>query len=61
VDKDDVNAGNTTTYNERALCFPTDYDRENPLTKKQGELRILSLQIEHAKKGGDEQQVAALE
>lgn len=61
VDKDDVNADNTTTYHERALCFQTDYDRENPLTKKKGELRILNLQIDEAKKGGDEQQVAALE
>jgi hypothetical protein len=61
VAKSDVNAGNTSTYNDRVLFFQTDYDRENPLTKKQGESRILDLLLEEAKKGGDEQQVAALE
>jgi len=55
VDKADVNSDNTTTYNERALYFPSDYDRENPLTKKQGELRILGLQIAEAEKEGDGQ------
>lgn len=57
----DVNEDVKTTYNERVLYFPTDYDRENPLTKKQGDLRVLSIQIAEAEKGGDKEQVAALE
>ena len=57
----DVNEDVETTYNERVLYFPTDYDRENPLTKKHGDLRVLSIQIAAAEKGGDKEQVAALE
>jgi hypothetical protein len=36
----------TTEYGEVALTFPTDYDKENPLTSKQGELRLIDIQIE---------------
>lgn len=34
IGKADVNEGNQVTYGERALTFPTDYDRENPLTRR---------------------------
>ena len=60
-DQSDVNADNTTDYNQRALYFQTDYDRANPLTKKHGEIRILNLQIDQAKQGGDDDAAQALE
>jgi hypothetical protein len=53
VDKDDVNSKNKSRYNKVVLTFQTDYDRENPLTKKQGETRILDILLEEANKGTD--------
>lgn len=32
-------------YNDLYMTFATDYDKENPLTGKQGQLRILEMQI----------------
>jgi len=60
-DEGDVNENNKTSYSERALYFPSDYDRENPLTKKQGDLRVLDIRTAAAEKSGDLAQVAALE
>jgi len=60
-DEGDVNENNKTSYAERALYFPSDYDRENPLTKKQGDLRVLDIRRAEAEKRGDHAQVAALE
>jgi hypothetical protein len=37
-------------YQEAALDFITDYDKENPVSKKDGELRLINLKIER----GDE-------
>ena len=34
-----------TSYESRFLQFQSDYDRENPLTKKKGDLRVLDLKI----------------
>jgi len=36
-------------YKKFALSFSSDYDKENPLTKKQGIIRLLKLQIELAR------------
>ena len=33
------------TYKEVALKFNTDYDQDNPLTKKEGFLRVIDMQI----------------
>jgi len=30
------------------LFFPTDYDKENPLTKKKGQMRIIDSMIKKA-------------
>jgi hypothetical protein len=38
---------------EIALTFPSDYDKENPLTMQKGQLRLLDLQIAKAKANGD--------
>jgi len=33
------------TYSDLALMFPTDYDKENPLTKGKGQLRLMEMQM----------------
>ena len=43
VDKDDDAMTNATQYREVALTFSTDYDKENPLTSQQGQLRLLDI------------------
>ena len=43
------------------MKFPTDYDKKNPLTAKQGFERLLNMQIDEAKKSGNEEQVKALQ
>ena len=52
VGKDEEALKNTTLYQEVALTFPTDYDKENPLTAKQGKLRLIDIQINQAIKSG---------
>lgn len=47
-------------YLNKVLTFPTDYDKENPLTKKQGQLRWLAIQIQQAEKAGETEKVEAL-
>lgn len=47
-------------YVDNCLKFPTDYDKKNPLTAKQGLERLINLQIDDAKKNGNEDQVKAL-
>jgi hypothetical protein len=42
------------------MRFPTDYDKENPLTKKRGNERWLKMQIAEAEKSGDTDKVKAL-
>jgi len=41
--KDEVNQENNEKYEDFALVFPSDYDKENPLTAKKGKIRILEL------------------
>ena len=41
--------------------FPTDYDKENPLTIKAGQLRLIELQIASAKEKGDDETLKMLE
>jgi hypothetical protein len=48
-------------YIDLVHAFPTDYDKENPLTVKQGQLRMLELQIKKAKESGDENALAMLQ
>jgi len=43
-----------TSYKEIALTFPSDYDKENPLTMQKGQMRLLDLQIEKAKAEGND-------
>jgi hypothetical protein len=52
---------NDKEYTELINAFPTDYDKENPLTIKKGQLRLLELQLEKAKKDGDEETIKMLE
>lgn len=40
--------------------FPTDYDKENPLTKKKGDERWLNIQIKQAEDAGDTDKVKFL-
>lgn len=58
-----------SNYGTKYLFFPTDYDRENPVTKQQGELRFIQAQLKQmenekeeedggAEGEGDEQQKA---
>lgn len=44
-----------------ALTFPSDYDKENPLTSGKGKIRLLELQIEKARESGDEDVIKMLE
>lgn len=47
-------------YSSRISTFPTDYDKENPLTKKRGEERWLDIQIKEADDAGDTDKVKFL-
>jgi hypothetical protein len=60
VDKNEV-LNDEKTYDSLALVFNTDYDKENPLTIKKGQKRLLDMQISQAKENGDEETVAMLE
>ena len=49
-------------YESKVLFFPTDYDKENPLTKTKGQMRILDYRIKKAKaEGTSEEEIKALE
>jgi len=48
------------SYKNLVSTFPTDYDKENPLTKKEGNKRWLEMQIAEAEASGDTEKVAAL-
>ena len=52
---------NATQYREVALTFSTDYDKENPLTSQQGQLRLLDIQIEQARKRGTQEDLANMQ
>jgi len=39
-------------YSELVTKFPTDYDKENPYTKKEGNRRLLEIQIDEAEEEG---------
>ena len=41
-------AANDKTYEEMALTFATDYDKENPLTRQKGHRRLLKKELEIA-------------
>jgi hypothetical protein len=47
-----------TEYKKVALSFPSDYDKENPLTMADGQKRLMEIQIEEAKASGDNELVA---
>ena len=49
-----------TKYKDKFLQFTSDYDRENPLTKKKGELRVLDLKIKIAEESGNKEEVENL-
>ncbi len=38
---------NESVYSEQMLGFYTDYDKENPVTRKDGCLRVLKAKIHH--------------
>ena len=61
VDKDEDAMSNATQYREVALTFSTDYDKENPLTSQQGQLRLLDIQIEQARKRGTQEDLANMQ
>jgi len=42
------------------MNFTTDYDKENPLTKKEGNLRWLNIQIDIARRDGDDEKLKKL-
>ena len=48
-------------YDKVCLTFSTDYDKENPLTIKSGQLRLLNRQIKKAEEEGDETVLEALQ
>ena len=48
------------SYDKVCLTFSSDYDKENPLTIKSGQLRLLNHQIKKAEADGDEDTLAAL-
>jgi len=48
------------SYNGKVMKFPTDYDKENPLTKQRGNERLLKMQIAEAEKNGNTEKVKAL-
>lgn len=37
--------GETVLYEDKFMAFPTDYDKENPITSKSGILREIKLKI----------------
>jgi len=43
----------TTSYSSLALSFSSDYDKENPLTTKAGQIRLLEMEIKTAEANGD--------
>ena len=49
----EVEEEENTAYKKVALTFPSDYDKENPLTINSGQKRILELQLEEAKASGN--------
>lgn len=49
-----------TAYKKVALTFPSDYDKENPLTMQEGQKRLMDLQIEEAQASGNADLVAQL-
>lgn len=49
-----------TAYKKVALSFPSDYDKENPLTMQEGQKRLMDLQIEEAQASGNADLVAQL-
>lgn len=50
-----------TKYEEVVANFPTDYDKENPFTAKEGTKRLIGFQLEKAKKEGRTGQAEMLE
>ena len=47
-------------YRSQCLLFPTDYDKENPLTSNEGKLRLLGYQLKDAEKAGNSDMIEAL-
>ena len=60
-DAQDFQQETVKDYKEVALSFPTDYDKSNPLTSKQGQIRMLDMQIEDARASGNEEAIKMFE
>ena len=45
------------TYDQKFLSFPTDYDRENPVTKNEGLVRIMQKKLEMATSDEEKKQL----
>lgn len=48
-------------YSTLVTKFPTDYDKENPFTKKEGNRRLLEIQIYEAEQEGELHKIRILE
>mmetsp|Transcript_33747 Transcript_33747/g.52097 ORF Transcript_33747/g.52097 Transcript_33747/m.52097 type:complete len:370 (+) Transcript_33747:1480-2589(+) len=59
VDEDEA-LQNHKEYLDLVTTFPTDYDKENPLTIKTGHMRLIEIQIKKAEEDGDEETVKML-
>lgn len=46
---EDINSKEKRTYDELFVDFTSDYDRENPVTKNEGMMRIMEKKIQSAK------------
>ena len=46
---EDINSKEKRTYDELFVDFTSDYDRENPVTKNEGMIRIMEKKIQSAK------------
>ena len=46
---EDINSKEKKTYDELFVDFTSDYDRENPVTKNEGMMRIMEKKIQSAK------------
>jgi hypothetical protein len=57
----EANAENIKEYKDVALTFPSDYDKANPLTSVQGQVRLLDIQIENAQSTGNEEALKMLQ
>lgn len=60
INRSEVNADEKTKYKDVALNFPSDYDKENPLTKSKGIERLHNLHYSKLKADGKEDEAENL-